>query len=115
MLDDPYTIKEPMNYRTAAALLSGMHSIHNQARLLTASVMIVQGGKDTVTCPATARRFFEAVPCPDKKLVYNEDMLHAVSAEPHIWDLIEEMLQWSRQKLDDKFASTTLLTVPGQG
>ena len=97
--EDPLFGKEPVTFSTAWALISGMRLIKDQAALVQAPLMIVQGGNDRVTCASSALQFYREAASSEKKLVYRQDMHHGVSAEAAVWEVLEEMIDWANKRL----------------
>ncbi|CAG9311052.1 unnamed protein product [Blepharisma stoltei] len=92
--ENPDNYAGKLTIGTASALLKGILDLQNHWKSLETAFILFQGGNDYTVSLETATNFVNSCQVEDKEIVLYENMNHAVSCEPEIFEIIEKIQIW---------------------
>jgi acylglycerol lipase len=95
--EDPLVFRGKLSARLTIDLISNMHALERQARLIRVPLLILHGESDRLTDPEGARIVFQRAGSQDKTLHMYPGLYHEILNEPQNLQVLSDMEKWLGQ------------------
>ena len=98
IIEEDLVYKGKRDFKTIVNVLDGMKNARSKAPIINASMIIVFGSDDIVTCIKKARNFFDSVQVEDKTFYEVSGGRHALVLDTEAFEIKEMVGDWVRER-----------------
>lgn len=99
-LADPLVSGTKISARLAAEMMTNMELVQNQAGKITLPILLLHGGKDSLTAPEGSIFLHEHVGSDEKMLKIYPELFHEIFNEPEKDAVLTDMTDWIERILE---------------